>query len=69
MAMSKEEMYTELLKPYRYKRAGVFDEVIQQTRFVYVCDYDGCSKQFSKGWSMLDHVRMHENIRPFQCQH
>ena len=28
-----------------------------------------CSKQFNKGWSILDHVWMHENIRPFKCEH
>uniref|UniRef100_A0A7S3JGI9 C2H2-type domain-containing protein n=1 Tax=Euplotes harpa TaxID=151035 RepID=A0A7S3JGI9_9SPIT len=67
--MSKEEMYHELLKPYRYERIRVIDESTHKTRYYYNCGYAGCTKQFNKGWSILDHVRMHENIRPFKCEH
>jgi len=32
----------------------------------YQCQYKGCSKIFPKAWNFLDHVRMHEKIKPFQ---
>ena len=34
---------------------------------VYTCKYDGCNKEFTRTWSILDHVRMHEGIRPYTC--
>ena len=40
-----------------------------ETRYYYICGCEGCWKQFNKGWSILDHVRMHENIRSFKCEH
>ena len=62
-------MYQELLRPYQYNKVRVFDKSTRKMRFYYTCGYEGCSKQFNKGWSILDHVRMHVNIKPFKWEH
>lgn len=46
---------------YRY-----LEDSIRQKRMI-VCDYDGCSKEFSKSWNFLDHARMHLGLRPYEC--
>ncbi|CAI2373436.1 unnamed protein product [Moneuplotes crassus] len=66
---SKIEKFTlkkSLLKNYKCK-------VEKRTNFrgsistVYVCKYDNCNKEFTRTWSILDHVRMHEGEKPYQC--
>lgn len=67
MELDKDEMYYYLLKPYKCHRINDFDEFQQKNNYTYVCRYDGCDKRFTKAWNALDHVRMHESIRPYRC--
>ena len=66
LGLSKEKMYFELLKPYKHKRIQSFDYKTQSHRYLYICNYGDCRKEFTKGWNILDHARMHENIKPYQ---
>ena len=36
---------------------------------VFIWKYDNCNKEFTRSWSILDHVRMHEGIRPYECKY
>ncbi|CAI2375739.1 unnamed protein product [Moneuplotes crassus] len=35
----------------------------------YICKYDNCNKEFTRTWSIIDHVRMHEGYKPYKCKH
>ena len=66
--ISKEEIYEQLLKPFRHEKVKVWDQSQSRFRISYVCKYEECNKEFTKTWNLLDHVRMHEGIKPFSCQ-
>lgn len=65
--VTKEEIYEELLKPFRHEKVKQWDELQSRYKISYVCKYEGCDKHFNKTWNLLDHVRMHEGIKPFVC--
>lgn len=67
MTLDKDEKYFHLLKPYKYERVQQGDNLLQKVAFTYVCKYDGCDKTFTKACNFLDHVRMHEGIKPYKC--
>ena len=66
--ISKEEIYEKLLKPFQHEKVKIWDSVQSRFKISYVCKYDECEKEFTKTWNLLDHVRMHEGIKPFGCQ-
>lgn len=66
-SISKQEIYEKLLKPFRHEKLLKFDPEAGRKRIFYYCRYEGCDKEFTKTWNLLDHVRMHEGIRPYKC--
>ena len=68
LRLCKDDMYYHLLKPYKYTRHSEFNEKEQKEVFTYQCKYENCNKMFAKAWNLLDHVRMHEGIKPYQCE-
>jgi len=65
--LSKSKVNAKLLKNYNCKieeRANVLGGVST----VYICKYGNCGKEFTRSWSILDHVRMHEGIKPYVCK-
>lgn len=67
--MSKDQLYDYMLKPYKYQKILEVSPMTQKPRLAYICKYDGCGKKYTKIWNLLDHVRMHEGIKPFKCPH
>ena len=67
LKLSKDKKYFHLLQPYKHERIKDEDEMFQKITYTYVCKYDECNKVFSKACNFLDHVRMHEGIKPYQC--
>ena len=67
--LTKEEMYDEMLKHYQYQKVVEIDDVTHKEKITYICKYNEWNKVFTKTWNLLDHVRMHEGIRPFRCKH
>ena len=65
--VSKDQIYEELLKPFRHDKIKLWDSTQRRYRVSYICRYEGCDKEFTKTWNLLDHVRMHEGIKPFAC--
>ena len=65
--VSKEQIYEQLLRPFRHDKIKLWDSTQRRYRVSYVCRYEGCGKDFTKTWNLLDHVRMHEGIKPFAC--
>jgi hypothetical protein len=66
--LSKDDMYFLLLKPYKYERLLENDPLTWKMKYTYRCKYNDCNRYFTKGWNILDHVRMHEGLRPYQCE-
>ena len=66
--ITKEEIYEELLKPFQHEKVKIWDQSLSRFKISYICRYDGWDKEFTKTWNMLDHVRMHEGIKPHTCQ-
>jgi hypothetical protein len=64
--MGKNKMYKELLQPYKHKIFNYFDPVTSLTKQVYQCGYGECNKKFNKTWNLVDHLRMHEGIKPYR---
>lgn len=65
--MQREQMYKELLKPYKYRVLIETDEENKKDKELYFWGYDNCNKNFSKVWNLVDHLRMHEGLRPYYC--
>lgn len=65
--LNKEQLYEKMLKPFKHKKHKIYDFDIHRHVITYTCEYEGCGKEFNKTWNLLDHVRMHEGIKPFQC--
>lgn len=66
--MTKDEMYDEMLKPFKYQKCVEKDPVTHKLKVSYLCKYTNCNKEYTKTWNLLDHVRMHEGIKPFKCK-
>lgn len=65
--ISKEELYESLLKPYKHQKVKVWDTSLQRFKISYVCKYENWDKAFTKIWNLIDHIRMHEGIKPYKC--
>lgn len=60
------------------KNASECDLYIKEVRFrskttrrkrvIYKCTYPGCSKKCQKRWNLIDHIKVHLNITPYQCE-
>ena len=68
IAITKEEIYEQLLGPYRQEKIKQWDRRSNRFRILYIWKYEGWDKQFTKTWNLLDHVRMHEGIKPYTCK-
>ena len=68
MRLSKHKMYDLLLQPYHHECIIQFDEENLKVKYFYRCKYGDWNRIFTKGWNILDHMRMHEDIRPYQCE-
>lgn len=66
--ITKEEIYEQLLKPFKYEKNKYYDNEKQRYVISYICKYHEWNKGFTKTWNLLDHMRMHEGIKPFECR-
>ena len=66
--ITKDQLYDKMLEPYNYEKRIEADRKTLKHKIVYYCRYRECGKRYTKTWNLLDHVRMHEGIRPFKCE-
>ena len=64
--LTKSKANVKLLKDYNCKVEKRRNDKGGVTT-VYICKYSGCNREFTRTWSILDHVRMHEGVRPYKC--
>lgn len=36
---------------------------------VYTCNFEGCGKEFSRTWNLIDHANFHTNVKPFNWRY
>ncbi|CAI2387587.1 unnamed protein product [Moneuplotes crassus] len=65
--VSKTELYENLLKPFQHEKRTQALPVSGKPITIYICKYEGCNKEYTKIWNLVDHARMHEGIRPYEC--
>ena len=65
--MFKSKINAKFLKNYQCRIEERRNERGGITTY-YICKYEGCSKEFTRTWSIIDHVRMHEGVRPYICK-
>ena len=65
--MLKSKINAKFLKNYQCRIEERRNERGGITTY-YICKYEGCSKEFTRTWSIIDHVRMHEGVRPYVCK-
>ena len=62
--------YLAELQGYDYTVEDKLDQRTGKMAPVYICKFEGdCNQEFPRSWNLLDHIRMHYNIRPYQCQY
>jgi uncharacterized Zn-finger protein len=66
-SITKNEIYEKLLLPFKHEKKLALDPDTGKNRTIYICKYSECNKEYTKIWNLLDHVRMHEGIRPYKC--
>ena len=66
--MAKSKINAKFLLNYRCKVEERRNSNGGLTTF-YTCGYEGWNKEFTRTWSILDHVRMHEGVRPYVCKY
>lgn len=55
----------EALKNYTYESSFRKDPKTNKMVVVYTCGHEDCKKEFMRTWNLLDHLRMHEGIKPY----
>ena len=65
--MLKSKINAKFLKNYQCRIEERRNERGGITTY-YICKYEGCNKEFTRTWSIIDHVRMHEGVRPYVCK-
>ena len=64
----RNAQYLAELEGFSYDVQERIDSISGKLIPIYICKYGNtCNKEFQRSWNLLDHVRMHYNIRPFVC--
>ena len=62
--------YFEELQNYNYLLETKVDAETGKQFTVYVCNHScGCKKEFERPWNLLDHIRIHYDVRPYTCSY
>ena len=66
--LTKSKVNMKLLKQYNWKIEKRINEKGSEAT-IYICQYENWRREFTRTWSIIDHVRMHEGVRPYTCKH
>mmetsp|Transcript_11364 Transcript_11364/g.10031 ORF Transcript_11364/g.10031 Transcript_11364/m.10031 type:complete len:82 (+) Transcript_11364:353-598(+) len=56
------------LQEFDYEVVTRSTPITSKPAFVFICKHEGiCNKEFERSWNLLDHLRMHNGIKPFKC--
>lgn len=58
----------EKLKQHPCSTEHTYNPITKRMNKVITCLYEGCGKQFTKTWNILDHFKVHTGEKPFRCE-
>lgn len=64
-----EGYYLSQIPTSSYTIVKNYDKINEKSERLYRCWVNDCNKILQKPWNLLDHVRMHFGIKPFQCNY
>lgn len=65
---SKNDINLQLLQNFKYE-TETRRTPTGRPQTVYICGHDDCKKEFLRTCNLLDHMRMHEGIKPNTCEY
>lgn len=65
---SKNDINLQLLKGFKYE-TDTRRTPTGRPQTVYICGHEDCRKEFLRTCNLLDHMRMHEGIKPNNCEY
>ena len=63
---SKQSTTSSIYDKYILKHVYKSTET-KRKRVSYTCSYEGCSKQYHKRWNLVDHIKTHLGVEPYEC--
>ena len=66
--LSESVTSCEKLKGHPCSISHKYNKATRRMNKVITCNYEGCGKQFTKSWNILDHFKVHTGDRPFVCE-
>ena len=61
--------YFEELQNYSYTLEAKVDQDSGKPFTIYKCNHvSGCRREFERPWNLLDHIRIHYDVRPHPCR-
>ena len=66
--LSESVTSCEKLKGHPCSISHKYNKTTRRMNKVITCNYEGCGKQFTKSWNILDHFKVHTGDRPFVCE-
>lgn len=57
------------LDSYKYITKYKHNRRSGRTVRYFLWQYPECDKKFNKSWNFIDHMRMHNGEKPYQCSH
>ena len=60
--------YFRELNSYSYSIENKVEPFTGKQYTAYICRHSsGCTKEFERPWNLLDHIRIHYDVRPHTC--
>ena len=60
--------YFRELDNYSYSVESKVEPLTGKQYIAYICRHpSGCTKEFERPWNLLDHIRIHYDVRPHTC--
>ena len=66
--LSKSDLNLEMLKDFPFSIEVRKNGVGSDPLTVYICQFEGWNKEFTRTWNILDHARVHTGVKPFECE-
>ena len=64
---SEVKCLREKLKGHQYSTIHCYNKATKRMNKILTCNYEGCGKQFTKTWNILDHFKIHTRERSHLC--
>jgi len=56
------------LKNHPWSTTHCYNKATKRMNKIITWNYEGCGKQFTKTWNILDHFKVHTGEKPYTCE-